>query len=126
MNLNQVTLPVSDMEAAVDFYRTLGFNQVVEGDTYVRFECPNDGSTFSLMLEQETFSNGAIIYFEHEQLDEWADMLVGKGIEFDQMPTDMPYLWREAVLKDPSGNKIKLYWAGEARRFPPWRVNNAG
>jgi hypothetical protein len=34
----------------------------------------------------------------------------------------MSYLWREAVLHDPSGNKIKLYWAGENRLNPPWRV----
>ncbi len=27
------------------------------------------------------------------------------------MPTDQPYLWREAILRDPSGNQIKLYWA---------------
>lgn len=39
-----------------------------------------------------------------------------------QEPTDMDYLWREAVLHDPSGNRIKLYWAGENRLNPPWRV----
>ena len=45
-----------------------------------------------------------------------------KGIEIDQDPTDMNYLWREAIIHDPSGNKIKLYWAGENRLNPPWRV----
>lgn len=39
-----------------------------------------------------------------------------------QEPTNMDYLWREAVLHDPSGNRIKLYWAGENRLNPPWRV----
>ncbi len=122
MNLNQVTLPVKDMTEAVRFYLTLGFTQIVESDHYARFECPNRGSTFSLVLEQGQFNNGAIIYFEHEQLDDWVKQLIDKGIKFDQMPTDMDYLWREAILHDPSGNKIKLYRAGEARLNPPWRV----
>ena len=39
-----------------------------------------------------------------------------------QEPTDQHWLWREAILHDPSGNKIKLYWAGENRLNPPWRV----
>lgn len=28
----------------------------------------------------------------------------------------------EARFRDPSQNVICLYWAGESRRFPPWRV----
>jgi hypothetical protein len=39
---------------------------------------------------------------------------------------DRPYLWREAVLRDPSGNRIKLYHAGENRLNPPWRVERRG
>lgn len=42
-----------------------------------------------------------------------------KGIQFEQQPTEQRYLWKEAILKDPSGNKIKLYWAGENRLNPP-------
>jgi catechol 2,3-dioxygenase-like lactoylglutathione lyase family enzyme len=121
MDLNQVTLPVRDMKSATEFYRKLGFTQIVQSEVYARFECPN-GSTFSLVLDESDFRNGAIIYFEHENLDEWVSSLMERGIEFDQMPTDMEYLWREAILHDPSGNKIKLYWAGDARLDPPWRV----
>jgi hydroxymethylpyrimidine/phosphomethylpyrimidine kinase len=40
----------------------------------------------------------------------------------EQMPRDEDWLWREARLRDPAGNRICLYAAGEARRFPPWRV----
>lgn len=122
MNLNQVTLPVHDMDAATAFYRLLGFTQIVDSPHYARFECPDGGSTFSLALCEDAFSNGAVIYFESERLDDWVADLVQRGIEFEQMPTDMRYLWREAVLHDPSGNKIKLYYAGNNRRHPPWRV----
>jgi len=44
-------------------------------------------------------------------------------LEFIELPNEKSYLWREAILKDPSGNKIKLYWAGENRLNPPWRVD---
>lgn len=75
------------------------------------------------MLEPESTGSGATIYFEHEALDEWVEELISKGFEFEQLPTDMSYLWREAILYDPSGNKIKLYWAGDNRLNPPWRVD---
>ena len=124
MNLNQVTLPVREMPTATAFYRKLGFLQIVDSPHYARFECPN-GISFSLILESATFDNTAVIYFEQQGLDEWVDSLLAKGIVFDQMPTDMRYLWREAITHDPSGNKIKLYWAGENRLNPPWRVELA-
>jgi predicted enzyme related to lactoylglutathione lyase len=122
MNLNQVTLPVSDMEEATDFYRQLGLLQIVDTPHYARSECSDGESTFSLMLEDGEYVNGATIYFEHENLDDLVSKLKSKGFKFQQDPTDMSYLWREAILHDPSGNKIKLYWAGSNRLNPPWRV----
>ncbi|WP_299494442.1 VOC family protein [uncultured Shewanella sp.] len=122
MNLNQITLPVHDMSECTKFYRNLGFTQIVDTPHYARFECPEGDSTFSLSLENADFKSHTVIYFEHEELDHWVNQLKLKGIQFDQEPTDERYLWREAVLHDPSGNKIKLYWAGENRLNPPWRV----
>lgn len=123
MNLNQVTIPVNDMAAAVAFYLKLGFTQIVDTPHYARFVCPEGGATFSLALEAGEFHNGAVIYFEYQELDDWCAALLKKGVVFEQLPQDQSYLWREAVLKDPSGNKIKLYWAGDNRVNPPWRVN---
>ncbi len=124
MNLNQITLPVNDMAAACDFYKTLGFLQIVDTPHYARFESIEGEATFSLSLSNSAADNGAIIYFEHEDLDQLVEALIARGIQFEQMPTDMPYLWREAVLRDPAGNTIKLYWAGTNRKHPPWRVEN--
>ncbi|CAM3629140.1 MULTISPECIES: VOC family protein [Pseudoalteromonas] len=126
MDLNQVTLPVDNMDAACQFYRTLGFTQIVDTPHYARFECPEGNATFSLSLETPPINNGAVIYFEHEQLDEWVTELEARGIVFEQLPTEQRYLWREAILFDPAGNKIKLYWAGENRLDPPWRVELKG
>ncbi|MDC8830602.1 VOC family protein [Alteromonas gilva] len=123
MELNQVTLPVNNMPEAVEFYRTLGFTLIVDTPHYARFSCPDGNATFSLSLHSEAFTNSSVIYFEHEQLNELVDDLLSKGIEFEQLPTDQRYLWKEAILHDPSGNKIKLFWAGENRLNPPWKVS---
>jgi catechol 2,3-dioxygenase-like lactoylglutathione lyase family enzyme len=122
VNLNQVTLPVNNMEEATKFYRLLGFLQIVDTPHYARFECPDGKATFSLSLEQDVLPNRTVIYFENEQLDQLVGDLIAKGVIFEQLPKDMNYLWREAILYDPSHNKIKLYWAGENRLYPPWRV----
>ncbi len=123
MNLNQVTLSVNDMPEAVSFYRRMGFLQIVDTPHYARFEAVEGGSTFSLVLAQSKVGEpSTVIYFEHEKLDELVEALKAKGFAFVQEPTDMSYLWREAILFDPSQNKIKLYWAGDNRLNPPWRV----
>ncbi|MDY6977546.1 MAG: VOC family protein [Pseudomonadota bacterium] len=123
MELNQVTLPVTNMAKAVEFYLTLGFTQIVDTPHYARFTCPEGTSTFSLSLESKNVQNHSVIYFEHEALDELYASLVEKGIHFEQPPIEQRYLWKEAILRDPSGNKIKLYWAGENRVNPPWKVD---
>jgi catechol 2,3-dioxygenase-like lactoylglutathione lyase family enzyme len=42
MRLNQVTLEVTDVPRAVEFYRGLGLVQIVGGDDrYARFVCPD-------------------------------------------------------------------------------------
>jgi predicted enzyme related to lactoylglutathione lyase len=123
MNMNQVTLPVNNIKKAVDFYLKLGFTQIVDSDHYARFVSSVGNATFSLSQQESTINHNAVIYFEYELLDQWVDELIAKGVEFKQMPTDMSYLWREAICFDPSGNKIKLYWAGENRLNPPWKVN---
>ena len=49
MNFNQVTVPVADVEKAIDFYEKLGLKLIVKAlPDYARFECPNGTSTFSL------------------------------------------------------------------------------
>jgi hydroxymethylpyrimidine/phosphomethylpyrimidine kinase len=63
-----------------------------------------------------------VIYLECDRLDEQVAELQAAGLSFDQEPRDEPWLWREARLRDPAGNVICLYRAGENRLNPPWRV----
>ena len=124
MQLNQVTLPACDVAESVEFYRGLGLRLIVDAlPRYARFECPDGGSTFSLHhVAERPAPSGVVVYFECEDLDARVQKLCERGYTFTQEPTDERWLWREARLLDPSGNVICLYWAGENRRFPPWRV----
>ena len=124
MNLNQVTVPVKNVALSIAFYKTLGLKLIVHTHhAYARFECPDGESTFSIHLVDELPSGaGVVVYFECEDLNAHVAKLQQQGIEFDELPTDKPWLWREARLKDPDGNQLILYHAGENRKNPPWRL----
>ncbi len=123
MNLNQVTIPSSDIQKSIAFYRTLGLKLIVESPHYARFLCPDGNATFSVHLVEELPKGvGISVYFECENLDEKVEQLVQKGLVFDQLPKDQTWLWREAYLKDPDGNQLILFFAGENRVNPPWRI----
>jgi hydroxymethylpyrimidine/phosphomethylpyrimidine kinase len=124
MNLNQVTVGCRDLAESVRFYQKLGLRQIVSSPPdYARFECPDGGATFSLHREAEVARDGApIVYFEVAALDAKVRGLVAQGVVFESEPRDQPWLWREAYLRDPAGNRICLYLANEARRYPPWRL----
>jgi len=124
MNLNQITIPSLDLEKSIPFYQTLGLKLIVKSlPHYARFECPNGTSTFSIQqIAQLTTGNGIHIYFECENLDKYVGELLEKGIKFDEMPNDKNWLWREAHLKDIDKNHLILYYAGENRLNPPWKL----
>jgi hydroxymethylpyrimidine/phosphomethylpyrimidine kinase len=118
VKLNQVTVGCTDYEASLAFYKKLGLRQIVHSPPrYARFETPG-GETFSIHQVDEVRST-TIVYFEVEDVDAFVS---GLDVSLTQEPADMPWLWREARLSDPSGNEICIYHAGENRRFPPWRV----
>jgi catechol 2,3-dioxygenase-like lactoylglutathione lyase family enzyme len=124
MRLNQVTVHVTDVFQAFEFYKGLGLIPVVGGlEHYARFVCPDGDSTFSIerMTEGKPHST-TTVYFECDSLDEKVQELKSKGYKFDQDPEDKTWLWREAYLKDPDGNVICLFYAGENRLNPPWRI----
>ena len=121
MKLNQVTLPARDLQASIDFYVALGLMLIVRNDHYARLENPEDGATLSLELRQDG-GDGAHIYFECDDLDARVAGLKAKGLGFISGPQDQSWLWREAWLLDPAGNRLCLYFAGANRRFPPWRI----
>jgi catechol 2,3-dioxygenase-like lactoylglutathione lyase family enzyme len=124
MNLNQITVPVINVEESILFYEKLGLKLIVRSlPDYARFESKEGSSTFSLhRVDELPNSNGIWVYFEVKNLDEQVQSLIEKGILFEELPNDKPWLWREARLKDPNHNQIILYYAGINRVNPPWRI----
>jgi catechol 2,3-dioxygenase-like lactoylglutathione lyase family enzyme len=124
MKLNQVTVPSIDVTRSVVFYKRLGLNQIV-GDlpNYARFVCPDGDATFSIHRVEEVLAGEKpVVYFECANLDDTVAQLKLEGIQFDSGPLDQEWLWREAHLRDPDGNVICLYFAGDNRLNPPWRL----
>ena len=125
MRLNQITVPSRDLSISIPFYQKLGLHLIVHsGPHYARFECPDGESTFSLhQLDALPTGEGIYVYFECEDLDTYVRELEEKGLQFDELPNDKRWLWREARLKGPDGNQLILYYAGENRKNPPWRLS---
>lgn len=122
MRLNQVAVGVTDLARSERFYRLLGLRLIVKTDDYLRFECPSGGSTFSVFLVDTVPSDEQItVYFETDDLDGEYQRLRTANVEFTKAPADMPWLWREAELRDPDGHRLCLFHAGQNRLNPPWR-----
>jgi predicted enzyme related to lactoylglutathione lyase len=123
VDLNQITIPFENYRLSVDFYVQLGLRQIVDSPPdYARFETES-GTTLSIHKAQPSSSeSGVAIYFEVENVDVTVRKLEDAGIEFESEPTDQVWLWREAYLRDPTGNLVCIYHAGQNRRYPPWRI----
>ena len=123
LRLNQITVTGTDYARSVDFYRRLGLKQIVDNPPdYARFETEG-GTTFSVQIDpEEKLVPTTAVYFECHDLDERVEQLARNGIAFEHGPRNQPWMWREARLRDPDGNILFFYKAGEARRFPPWRI----
>jgi len=126
MRLNQVTIPSTDVARSVDFYKMLGLIQIVESlPKYARFVCPDGDATFSIhRVDDVVTGEKPVVYFECDDLDQTVAELEQRGLKFDSGPVDQSWLWREAYLRDPDGNLICLYFAGENRLNPPWRLHS--
>ena len=124
MKLNQVTVSVVDIERSITFYEKLGLRLIVKAlPHYARFECIEGDSTFSLhKVDKPAEDTGVWIYFEVHELDSYVDKLINKGVVFEELPNDKRWLWREARLKDSDNNKLILYFAGDNRKNPPWKI----
>ena len=123
MRLNQVTVCSTDVFASIDFYTKLGLRLIVDSaPRYVRFECPDGDATLSVHYTENPIASETVIYFECADLDQRVERLKQLGLQFESEPTDQTWLWRESYLRDPSGNRICLFYAGENRQNPPWRI----
>ena len=124
MNLNQITVSVKDVEQSIAYYQKLGLKLIVKSlPDYARFNCPGGDATFSLHKAETTETEKSVwIYFEENDLDNKVKHLQQQGFVFDELPQDKPWLWREARLRDLDNNVLILYFAGDMRKNPPWKI----
>ena len=127
MNLNQVTILSGKPVETVEFFEKLGLRRIVDSlPRYARLECPDGDATLSVcefgeMPPVEALNN-VVLYFDCADVDAEYERLTNIGLEFIEPPADRPWLWRQAYLHDPNGNKICLFTAGKNRKNPPWRI----
>jgi catechol 2,3-dioxygenase-like lactoylglutathione lyase family enzyme len=128
MRLNQITAAARDLDASIAFYATLGLRLIVKSQHYARFELPEGEATFSLHLAEGNIprENAPHLYFEVQDVDFEVSRMRHAGYEMEQEPKAQTWLWYEAWLRDPAGNRICIYHAADHRRYPPWRIDQLG
>lgn len=127
MRLNQVTAAAIDLDASIAFYELLGLKLIVKSPHYARFELPRGEATFSLHIADGPVprENAPQLYFEVLDVNFEIRRLKHAGVAIEREPVAQSWLWYEAWLRDPAGNAICIYNAGENRRYPPWRIDAA-
>jgi catechol 2,3-dioxygenase-like lactoylglutathione lyase family enzyme len=118
-----MTVGSTDIVGAETFYLALGLELIVRNDHYLRFVCPDGGSTFSVDLVNAVDDDEQVtVYVEVDDVDAEFERLHQKGMQFEHPPADMPWLWREARRRDPDGHRLCIFYAGDNRVNPPWRL----
>lgn len=125
MRLNQITAAANDLEQSIAFYQLLGLRLIVKSPHYARFELPDGEATFSLHMTDGAVprENAPRIYLEVADVDFEVLRLRQAGIAIEREPVAQAWLWYETWLRDPAGNAICIYNAGDNRRYPPWRID---
>jgi catechol 2,3-dioxygenase-like lactoylglutathione lyase family enzyme len=124
MRLSHVTLLVADIPRSRTFYETLGFELIVDTPLYCRFITEGD-ATLSIEKHEGVGAARAHIGFEFSSaaaLDAKVAELEARGIVIAQAPQDQRWFWRDAHITDPDGHQLLLFYAGDMKLNPPWRV----
>lgn len=122
---NIVTLGVRDLGIQRDFYRRLGWPQVLDSDDFVVFELrgallalfPVDKLAIDSRAEPGTSDGGirfSIIISADgpEEVDELADHVRQAGGTVTKDPVDAEFFaGRDAYFADPEGNYWEIAWA---------------
>jgi len=106
--ISRVWLPVSDMDAAVAFYRDKLGLEVEEHDGDWS-EVSAGGERIGLNgSESPAGTGGAVVAFSVDDLDGTLEQLKGNGVEFVGGVSEHPW-GRIAPFKDLDGNDLQVY-----------------
>jgi predicted enzyme related to lactoylglutathione lyase len=114
-----VTLTVSDLKRAVDFYeRVLGLQKKYEFPDYAGFDCGGVEIGLRTWGELEPPRSGEpCISFLVDDLEASHRTLKEKGVSFTQEPQDAVWGSRFAVFEDRDGNRLQLTQVHWGRYF---------
>lgn len=103
-------LPVADVAATSDFYRSLGFEVVAYDDTYAWVRhCGWELFHLAAVDEPGDSGAGAALYLHVADADAWRAGLVASGADVSiGAVADMPWGMREFAVTDPGGNVIRI------------------
>jgi uncharacterized protein len=121
-----VTLGARDLPGLREFYRRVGWDQVIDDDDFAAFDV--HGVVLALFPvaqlardgrgEPETGHGGirftiGIMVDSTEQVDELTDRMRAAGATVTKEPVDAEFFnGRSAYLCDPEGNYFEIAWAG--------------
>lgn len=104
----KIIFPVHDMDEAIAFYRSLGFDVESYDGSYawVRHS-GHEILHLSLIEELDTGANHSAGYFHVDDADAWHARWSGSSAEIGD-PADRPWQMREFALRDPSNNLLRV------------------
>lgn len=106
--ISRVWLPVSEMDAAVAFYRDkLGLEVEEHDGDWAEVSAGNERIGLNAS-ESPGGSGGAVIAFSVDDLDGTVEQLKGNGVEFSGDISEHPW-GRIAPFKDADGNDLQVY-----------------
>ena len=111
-HISQVALNVTDLDAAVGFYRdTLGVPLIARAAPSLAFlDC--DGVRLMLSANSGAASAGCALYFKVPDIEQRCRELQARGVEFEGPPQVIhsadDYELRMAFFRDPAGNLLAI------------------
>lgn len=122
---NVFTIGVRNFSAQRDFYRSLGWPQVIDDDNYAAFELRGavlglfplqnlaaDGNTESAPIGNGISFTIGIMTDSAEDVDRLVDRFRKAGARITKEPEDAEFFeGRSAYLADPEGNYFEVAWA---------------
>ena len=111
--IGQISIPVQDLEVAVEFYRdSLGMEFLFQVPNMAFFDCGGVRVLLAVPEEDDADRRSSIIYFKVEEIHTATDTLRERGVVITSDPhliAEMPdhELWM-SFFHDPDGNMLAL------------------
>ncbi|ALC90552.1 glyoxalase [Bacillus sp. FJAT-18017] len=80
--INQIGVPVKDIDRAITFYKELGLPLLFSTDTMAFFDCNGTRILLSLPEKDEYSQSSSVIYFQVANIKETFEQFTNNGVDF--------------------------------------------